>query len=140
MSQKQTFIFKFTSSFTLWFYTFKLSNNTFHFSPFKIFRWSFFSFEITQDWHFSPHSCSRFTMIEHMITAKNAFFKHHAKHSKVQWQQTFQISTIQIPLFKAPVKLVLNNFVKNGNFFQKKYGFQGIASLWKSSLAKSSQG
>ena len=28
---------------------------------------------------------------------------------------------IQIPLFQAPVKLVLNIFVKYGNVFRKKY-------------------
>ena len=73
---KTNFYFKFTWSLTLWFYTFKFSNNTFHFcacqlktrrssivniNPFKTFRWR----------HFFPHSCSRFPMIEHMITAKN---------------------------------------------------------------------
>ena len=83
---KTNFYFKFTWPLTLWFCTFKFNNNTFHFyachlktresfivfiNPFKTFRWSFFPFEIIQDQHFSPHSCLRFTIIEHMITAKN---------------------------------------------------------------------
>ena len=85
ISQTQTFILSlhdhppFDSTF------FKLSSNTFHFcacqlktrgsfivsiNPFKTLRWSFFPFEIIQDLHFFPHSCSRFTMTKHTITAK----------------------------------------------------------------------
>ena len=47
---------------------------------------------------------------------------------------------IQIALFQAPVKLVLNIFVKYGIAFWKKYSFQGMACIWKDSLTKFSQG
>ena len=60
---KTNFYFKFTWSTTIWSYTFKLNNNTFHFcacqmktqgsfivfiNPSKTFRWNFFFFEIIQ--------------------------------------------------------------------------------------------
>ena len=38
------------------------------------------------------------------------------------------------------MKLVLNNFVENENAFRKKYSFQGMACIWKDSLAKPCRG
>ena len=65
---KTNFYFKFTWSLT---HSLILHFYSYTFNAFKPFRWSFFPFEIIQDWHFSPHSFSQFTMIKHMITAKN---------------------------------------------------------------------
>ena len=37
-------------------------------------------------------------------------------------------------MLKASVKLLLNNFVKDGNVFQKKYSFQGMACICNDSV------
>ena len=123
---KTNFCFKFTWSFTLWFYTFKLSNNTIHFcacqlktresfivfiNHFKTFRWNFFPFEIIQDQYFSPHSCSRFTMIEHIITAKN--FRMSFSNS-----ETFSVK-INIPSFYNSNALVPSASEAGAKYFRQ---------------------
>ena len=115
----QNFYFKFTWSLTLWFYTFKLSNNASHFfachlktreslsvlsrqSDGEFFLWNNLSSKFfVSDSHWSN--------IWSQLKIFKCFLEHHAKYSKIKWKQKFQIPTIQILSCKVPVKLVLKN-------------------------------
>ena len=130
---KTNFSFTFTLSLTLWFFNFKLSNNAFLFyclyQSFQDIQLEFFHFEIIQHRHFliTPVHDSQWLNIWSQQRIFKCLFRTPCRIFESSVKINIPISKIQIPLFKAPVKLVLNHFVKNGNVFRKKHSFQEIA-------------